>query len=189
MEIEELQKIWNDQKGETMYAINESALHRSITRKKNVASRKINKVEIGVIIINSFCSIFLFVDALDDPHYWDFIGSGLMAVTVAYILLFRRNRKKSENNFDRSMMGELEHAISNTNSIIKFNFMMLAGYLFPMSIFYIVKMIDRAASFEKWLFVIGMYLLAFLLIRWERKRMLLPNKKRLEKLKEKLKED
>ena len=37
MEFEEMQKIWDEQKGETMYAINESALHKSVTKKKNAA--------------------------------------------------------------------------------------------------------------------------------------------------------
>ncbi len=42
IEFDEIQKIWNEQKGETMYVINEDALRRSVTDKKNAAGKKIN---------------------------------------------------------------------------------------------------------------------------------------------------
>ncbi|WP_420575632.1 hypothetical protein [Ekhidna sp.] len=186
MEFEEMQKIWDEQKGETMYAINESALHNSIGRKKDAASRRINKVEIGVSLINGVVAIVLFFDALNDPHNWDFVASGLLLGTVAYIQYFRWKRRKAERTFDRSMLGELDHAISNTNSIIKFSHLMIVGYMIPMSVFYIAKMIDRGASLDKWLIITGMYLLAFLLIRWERKKMHIPRKENLLSLKRKL---
>ncbi|MEO9870998.1 hypothetical protein [Ekhidna sp.] len=189
MEFEEMQKIWDEQKGETMYAINEMALHKSVTRKKNAASKRINKVEIGLVLVNGFCSGLLFIDALDDPHYWDFIGSAMMLGTVIYMLFLRRRRKKAENTFDRNMIGELDHAIANTNSIIHVSRMMIIGYLIPFSIFYIGKMISLGAPLDKWLLIGGMYLLAFILIQWERKSMHLPRKEHLLALKRKLMEE
>lgn len=189
MEIEEMQKIWNEQKGETMYAIDEDALHRSINRKKNAASHRMDHAEIGVSIINGAVAVLLFVDALDDTHHWDFVGSGMLVVTVLFIQYFRHRRKKGENRFDRSVMGELDHAISNTNYIIRFSYLMVAGYLVPFNLFYIGKMFDRGASLEKWLMILSMYALAFFLIRWERRNCHIPRKEQLEKLKEKLQED
>jgi len=188
MDIEELQKVWNEQKGENMYVINESALMKSINRKKNAASRRINKVEIGLIIINSLCSILLFTDSLDDPHKWDLLGSFMMLGTVIYVLISRLKRKRSENTFDRTMLGELDHAISNTNSIIRFSRLMILGYLIPFSVFYVGKMIDLGAPLEKWLLIFGLYILAFLLITWERKHMHIPRKEQLQKLREKLRD-
>lgn len=188
MEFEEMQKIWNEQKGETMYAINESALHNRIKSKKRAASRRINKVEIGLILINSICSIILFADAFDDAHNWDFIGSAMMMGTVVYVILSRYRRKKAENTFDRSMLGELDHAIANTDSIIQFSRLMIIGYLVPFSFFYIGKMIVIGASLEKWMIIIGMYSLAFFLIQWERKSMHIPRKIHLENLRKKLTE-
>lgn len=189
MEFEQLQKIWNEQKGETMYAIDQQALHNSVGQKKDAASRRINKVEIGITLINSFCAIFLFMDALDDPHNWDFFGSAIMAATVVYIQYSRYKRKKAENTFDRSIIGELDHAISNTDSIIKFTSLMIFGYLIPISIFYFSKMIALGASWEKWVLIIGMYVLAFFLIRWERRNCHIPRKESLEGLKRKLTEE
>lgn len=189
MEFEEMQKIWNEQKGETMYAINEATLHNSVTRKKNAAIKRINKVEIGLMIINSLCSIYLFADALDDPHYWNFIGSAMMMITVVYVALSRHKRKKSENIYDRSIVGELDHAIANTDSIIHFSRMMIIGYLIPFTVFYVGKMIVLNAPPNNWLLIVGMYLLAFILIQWERKKMHIPRKENLVSLKKMLLEE
>ncbi|NQZ76669.1 MAG: hypothetical protein HRT61_11280 [Ekhidna sp.] len=159
-----------------------------MTKKKDAASKRINKVEIALILMNSACSILLFVDALDDIDNWDFIGSLIMLVSVLYILFLRYRRRKSENTFDRTMFGELDHAIANTNSIIHISRMMITGYLIPMSIYLVLKMLAHGAALEKWLMVIGMYSLAFLLIVWERKNYHLPRKNSLIALKKKLTE-
>lgn len=189
MEFEEMQKIWDEQKGENMYVINESTLHQSITRKKDAASRRISKVEIAITLINGTVGAILLIDALKNPIFWDFAASGIMAFTVIYIQYFRWKRLKEERTYDRSMLGELDQAIFNTGHIIRFTYLMTLGYLLPTSIFYTAKMIDLGASLEKWLLIGGAYILAFFLIRWERKRMHFPRKERLLALKKKLTEE
>ena len=189
MEFDQMKKIWDEEKKENLFIIDEAALHKSVTRKKDAAERRINKVEIWLILINSLCSIILFIIALNDTHSWNFIGSALMLFTVLYILFSRSKRKKDENTFDRSMLGELNHAISNTDSIIQFSRLMIIGYLVPLSIFIMAKLIWSDASIEKWLTMGGLYLLAFILIQWERKKMQIPRKRNLELLKKKLMED
>lgn len=189
MEFEQMQKIWDEEKKENLFIIDEAALHKSVTRKKDAAGRKINKVEIALILINSFCSITLFIKALNDTHSWNFIGSALMLSTVLYVLFSRYKRKKDENTFDRSMLGELNHAIANTDSIIQFSRLMIIGYLIPISIFIMGKLTWSDASIGRWLTMGFMYLLAFVLIQWERKKMHIPRKHNLELLKKKLMED
>ena len=190
MEFEEMQKIWNEQKGETMYAIDQQALHNSVGRKKDAASRRINKVEISLMIINSIVTIVLLTDAIIDKEgLWDYAGAGVMGLTVLFLLFFRRKRKKKENSFDRSLMGELEHAISNSDSMIRIATIMIYYYLVPLGIFTLAKMIYFGASIEKWLLIIGMYGLAFFLVRWERKAYHIPRKRNLMSLKKKLMEE
>lgn len=190
MEFEEMQKVWNDQQGETMYAINESALHNRIKSKKKAANRRINIVEISLMTLNSFVSIFLLADAiLDNEGFWDYAGAVIMALTVAFLLFFRYRRKKAENNFDRSMLGELDHAIANTRSILQIATMMVYYYLLPVAFFTLGKMIYFGASIEKWLLIIGLYILAFFLVNWERRHCHIPRKEHLEMLKRKLTEE
>jgi hypothetical protein len=186
MEFEELQKIWNQQKGETMYAINEQAMHQTIKNKKSAASQRINKVEISLILINSFCAVFLFIDALNDTQKWDFAGSAVFAFTVGYLIHSRVKRKKAEQVFDRTMIGELDHAIANTQSIIKVTYLMIFGYLIPLATLYITKMIVTDTPFQNGLIIAGMFLLAFILIFWERKKMHIPRINKLKKLRKEL---
>ncbi|MEP0986911.1 hypothetical protein [Ekhidna sp.] len=190
MEFEQMQKIWDEQKGETMYAINESALHKSVSRKKNAASKRINVVEIMLMIINSTVAIVLLTDAImDNEGPWDYAGAIIMALTVVFLMYFRAKRKKKENTFDRTMIGELDHAISNSDSIVQIATIMIYYYLIPLGVFTFGKMLYFGASLEKWLLIIGMFLLAFFLVRWERKAMHIPRRQSLINMKKKLLED
>ncbi|MEO9481795.1 MAG: hypothetical protein ABJG47_00025 [Ekhidna sp.] len=190
MEFEEMQKIWDEQKGETMYAINETALHKSVTSKKKAASRRINIVEISLMIINSIVSVVLITDAiLDEEGLWDYAGAVIMALTVVFLIAFRVRRKKNEQKFDRSMLGELDHAIANSHSIIQIATIMIYYYLIPVGFFTLGKMLYFGASLEKWFLIIGMFALAFFLVRWERKALHIPRKTRLEGIKRKLMEE
>lgn len=189
MEFEEMQKIWNEQKGEAMYAINESALHKTVKRRKAAASKRIGKVEIMLSLINGFCGIFLFVDALNDIAQWDYLGSLILLTSVAYIQWSRHQRLKAEKTYDRTILGELDHTIANTNSIIRISRLMIIGYLIPMSVLYFFKMIIEEASLDKWLLIAGMYTLACFLIIWERRKMHEPRRDNLIRLRKKLREE
>ena len=189
MEIEQLQKIWNEQNGETMYAINENALHQSITRKKDAGSRRMTIVEISLMIINSITGITLLIQAyLGNKGLWGYPLGLIMLTTVAFLWFYRQRRLRRERTFDRSMVGELDHAIANADSIIQIATMMIKYYLLPVGLFSVVKMSILGAPLEKWLLVTGAYLLAFILIYYERRVCHIPRKEKLIRLKKKLKE-
>jgi hypothetical protein len=189
MGFEEIQKVWNEQKGENMYVIDEAALHRSVTRKKNAVSRRINCVEIMLSVINSLILIFLLILMFSHPRIWGFMNIAIVATSVAYILYFRRKRKKEESRFDRSILGELDHAIFASGSIIRINYLMLGAYLAPMFAVAISSLIDTGASLEKWIFTTGMFVLSFFVVRWEQRACNVPRKKQLMVLKKKLMEE
>jgi Ca2+/Na+ antiporter len=190
MEFEEMQKIWNEQKGETMYAINESALHRQVMNKKRNANKIVNMTEIGLMIVNSITAIVLLVDAIQDKEEWyNYLGVGIMALTVVYIIFIRSKRQKGENKFDRTIIGELDHAIANTQSVINIGKTMIYWYLLPIGIFIISKMIYQNAPLEKWLLIIGAFVLGNFLANWEIKKCHIPRKESLEGLKRKLTEE
>lgn len=189
MEFEEMQKIWNEQKGENMYVINETALHKSVTREKNAVSRRISRLEIKLSIINSVAGIILLILVLDHPYVLGFINVGIIAATVVYILYFRSKRKRAENTFDRNMLGEVDQAISNAKSMIKLNYILMIGYLVPLSVLSVSSMIIKGAPLHKWLFIAAAFILSFFLLRWEQKACNIPRKKKLLSLKKKLVEE
>lgn len=190
MELEEMQKIWDEQKGETMYAINESALHENISKKKTQASLRMNIVELSLMAINSVVGAVLLVDAIIDKEgIWDYSFSIIMLLTVLFLANFRNKRLKQEKTFDRSMLGELDHAISNSSRIVQISTIMIKFYLLPVGIFSITKMAVFGAASEKWLLVIGAFVLAFFLVYYERKVCHIPRREKLIKLRDKLQND
>lgn len=187
MELEELQKIWNDQNGETMYAINETALHNTITRKKKSASRRMSIIELGLMAINSTTGLVLLYGAIiDDEPFWDYSFSVIMLVTILFLLRFRWNRIKKENSFDRTLIGELDHAILNSDSMLQIATVMLKYYILPVGLFSFTKMLIVGASLEKWLLLGGAYTLAFITVYYQRKRHHIPRKEKLIRLRQKL---
>lgn len=184
-----MRKVWDEQKGEAMYVINEDTLHKSVTRKKHAASRRINRVEIMVSVVNGGCAIFLLFLALRGSHQWGFVTAGLLAATVIYIQYFRWRRRKAENTFDRSMLGELDHTISNVNSIIRFNYLMVVAYLVPLTILTLVKLTVVGASWQKWVLMAAAFSVSIFMMRWEQRACNLPRRKQLLALKKKLMEE
>ncbi len=188
MEFEEIQKVWNEQKGENMYVINESTLHKNVIRKKNASAKRIEIVETILSILNSIVFIVVMILTLRHPNAWGFINAAIVGLSVVYIRYFRAKRKKSDNTFDRSMLGELDHAISNANFIIRFNYLLLVGYILPMAVVCISSLIAAQAGLGKWLLIAGMFLLSVFLIRWEQKVCNVPRKAQLLDLKKMLTE-
>lgn len=190
MEFDEMKKIWDSQNNEPLYAINEEALHRSVKAKKNVAGRVVNLTELGLMLVNGTTSIILLIDAIvDEESTSDYIGAFLMMLTVAYIYLTRVKRKKSEHKFDRTILGELDHAIARTKSTIKLGSTMIWWYFLPICIWVIGNMTYKGASWEKWLLIMGAFILGFTVSSWEVRKIHVPRRKRLEALRNKLKEE
>jgi len=111
MEFDEMQKIWDTQNNQPLYVIDEKALQNSIQRKRhsvlvNIADWLLIISNIGIIIFlvvrNSFtpgANIFLYLEAA-----WLF-------VTVVYLVVSHIRRIKVGRQFDRSIHGDLDHAI------------------------------------------------------------------------------
>lgn len=189
MEFEEMQKVWDEQKGENMYIINESALHRSVTCKKDAASKRINHEEVITSLIIGLTAIILIIAAFHGGHNWAFISSGIMAIDLAYIQYFRWKRKKAENKFDRTLLGELDHTILNTNSVIRFYVFMIIGFLIPLCSIYILKMFVEGATLDKGIILIGVPILCVLFVQWILKKLRGYRKRHLLDLRKKLTEE
>lgn len=185
-----MKKIWDSQNNESVYAINEEALHRRVKAKKKGAGRIANLNEIGLMLINGATAIFLLIDAIvDGEGFFDYLGVSIMTLTVVYIYTTRFKRKKSEQQFDRTVLGELDHAIARMSSIIKLGSTMVWWYLLPMGLWILAKMIYKEASIQEWLLVLGAFVLAFSLGNWEIRKVHIPKRKHLEVLRDKLKEE
>jgi hypothetical protein len=87
------------------------------------------------------------------------------------------------------MLGEVDQAIFNANSMIKLNYILVMGYLVPLSVLTVSSMIMTGAPFYKWLIIAAAFILSFFLFRWEQRACNIPRKKKLLSLKKKLVEE
>ena len=125
---------------------------------------------------------------MDNESAWEYAFGIIMLLTVLFLAYFRKRRLQQEHTFDRTMLGELDHAVANSDSIIQIATLMIKYYLLPLGIFSITKMLVLGASLEKWLLFIGAYTLSFILVYYERKHCHIPRKEKLLKLRKKLQE-
>lgn len=114
MEFEEMKKVWDSQNNEPIYGINESALHNRILSKKQKGIHITNVSELLLIVVNISAGFFILVINLfrQGANVFMYLLSAWM-ICVALVLLYSRIRRMKESDrFDRSMRGDLSHAIS-----------------------------------------------------------------------------
>jgi len=114
MEFEEMQKIWDSQNNKPLYAINEQALHNRIQSKKKQTSHITNFSELLLIIVNLGAGCFVLGINLFRPggnKYMCLLGVWMLS-TALYLFRNRIRRIKGDKKFDRSLCGDLNHAIS-----------------------------------------------------------------------------
>lgn len=114
MEFDEMQKIWDSQNNEPLYAINENALHNRIMSKKKTGYHITNTSELLLIIVNAGAGLFILGANFSKPgaNIYRYLLAGWMLLSALYMLLSRVRRIKGSHQFDRSMLGDLSYAIS-----------------------------------------------------------------------------
>lgn len=115
MEFKEMKKIWDHQNQQPLYAINEAALHNRIREKKRSVEHTSSFSELFLIIANIAAAVIILTSILvkNNGNIYIYVLAGLMIVTAAFVFAGRLQRKRRENAFDQSMLGDLDHAIAN----------------------------------------------------------------------------
>lgn len=115
MEFDDLKKIWDAQNNRPLYVIDEKALHDRIQSKMKRALFYTNITEWGSIISNLFAAgVLIAVYCLrHGANVLVYIEAAWMIATVVFVAAHRARRVSSAHRFDRSIHGDLDHAISN----------------------------------------------------------------------------
>ncbi|HCM75934.1 MAG TPA: hypothetical protein DIS90_06105, partial [Cytophagales bacterium] len=181
--------IWNEQDQQHQYVIDEQLLQENIQRKKRKGSRFVNKMEWAMIFSNLLAggSIIGMNMIRHNTHpYVSALGAVMLAAAV-YVLIIRQKRLKNENRFDRTMLGDLDHAINNANYRARLSYSMLI-YWILFSLLMLGTAILEGWSVMQVTGIAVFCIVVGLLGRWEHKSWHVANKKRLEALKSKLME-
>ena len=184
-----MRKVWDRQNNEPIYVLNEKALHNSITAKKNRVNRLANINEIGMIGIAVATSTFLLFKTFQSNNVFAYLPAIVLLLTGVYVLVLRLKRKKNINQYDQSVLGTIDHAISNASYMVDFSKTFVWWYIFPLTIPVFLNMAMNQVDLWVWVFVPASFVVSYLLVRWELNRCHLPRKKALESLKEKLLEE
>ena len=184
MEFEEMKKIWDEQNKKTMYAIDEDALHRRIKSKGNRAERTSKMNEFGLMTIAVVTASILFFNK--EYNFYNALSAVALLLMGVYVLIGRIRRLKTERQFDRSMLGELDRAISNTKNEALRARTFIWWMIVPVAIPTFAGMIAKGASLWQIAMIVGSFVLAFFVTRWDLKRVQIPRKRELEVLRENL---
>lgn len=147
MEFDEMKRIWDSQNHQPLYVINENALHRRILSKTNQNHHITNISELLWIIGNTCVGgIVLGVNLFkQNESILLYLLSGWMLGTALYMLVSRIHRIKKTYRFDRSIHGDLDHAISAATYQIRLS-KLGRWNLLPIGIFSILEVMDTGKS-------------------------------------------
>jgi hypothetical protein len=147
MEFDELQKIWDAQNDKPLYAINENALHNRISVKKNNGLHISNISELLTIIVNFAGGVFILGINLfnKNANGFMYLMSAWMVGVAVYTLVSRSRRIKKDSIYDRSLKGDLLHAVSVADYQVKFSRLMRWNIL-PITIFLFLGILETGKS-------------------------------------------
>jgi len=123
MEFDEMKKIWDSQNNEPLYAINEKALHNRILSKKRQAFYITNTSELLCITAYFFTGCFILGMNFfrQGANIFMYTLSAWMLISAGYVFVRRIRRINSDHQFDRSVRGDLAHAISVASYQVNFS--------------------------------------------------------------------
>lgn len=186
MEFEDLKKIWNAQDNQPLYAINEKAMYNIILSKKKQAHHITNISELLIIIVYMIAGSFVFGMNLFDKssNISMYVLSVWMFSSALFILVNRVRRIKGNNRFDRSMSGDLDHAISVATYQVRISQIMLWNVL-PIGALTLLGLWEGGKSIWIAMIVLLFFALSYYAGGWEH-NIYKRKKRELEVLKKKL---
>ncbi|AXY73855.1 hypothetical protein D3H65_07615 [Paraflavitalea soli] len=116
MEFDELQKIWDTQNQQSLYVINEQALHHRIQAKMRQGYHITNISEWLTIMVNLGAGslILILFGIKNSGNISMYLLAAWMLATALFAMMNRIRRIKGNRRFDRSLQGDLQYAISLT---------------------------------------------------------------------------
>lgn len=189
MEFEELQKIWDSQYNKPMYALDEKALHNRIMSKQKSTHHIMNTSELLTILVNLGAgSLVLAINLVDQNRNVFMYGMAVwMFCTGFYVWVSRLRRIKGDQQFDRSMRGDLRHAISMATYQVRFSQLMRWNIL-PIGAFILLALVFGGKPIWLAVVILVLFGLAYSASRWEH-GIYVSRKRELELLKGKLEEE
>lgn len=189
MEFDEMKKIWDAQSNKTMYAIDESALHNKVISKRKKSARiagRSERIMIGALL---FSTLIILGASIYKAEYdvMPLVLSAVMFVVAILIFFRRRKRLKQQGNFENSISGDIELAISNAEYQIRLSTLGKWLYL-VVALLSVASVVDTLEEWYKGAFLLLFFIVGYFGARWEHRTFYVSQKTSLLKMKDKLQE-
>ena len=167
MEFEELQQIWDTQNNQPLFAINENALHKRIVSKKYQVIHIARFSEWLTMIVNTAAGGFiLWNNFIKQDTILLYILAAWMFGSALYVLINRIRRISSQQRFDRSVLGDLKHAIATASYQVRLSIIMRWNIL-PIGLLILLSFWEAGKSVWITLGAILFFMLVFYASGWE----------------------
>jgi len=189
MDFEELKVIWDTQTAKPLYAIDQAALQNRVIRKSQSVKRCLDIFEWSGMLALSGVAIASINEPLLEGHDWhQLIGGPIFLMVAVYVGLQRSQRRKSEMQFDHSLLGILEKAISQLESHVRRLGSIVYWGGIPYLITIAVSFYFQHAGKPVWLWIAAMLwpFFAYWEVRREIRKGFLPQLRDFKSLREKL---
>ena len=186
MEFDEIKKIWDSQNNRYMYAMNEQALYNRVLAKKKKATRTTDISELILIVANLGAGVTIILLNMTDktPSISLYGMAAWMLFSGLYTLTNRLKRLSTVGQYDRSVLGDLQHALSVATYQVRLSQINRWNVL-PIAILCVAAMWESGKPFWVSGLLIAFFLLTHFASRWEH-GIYVSRKKELESLLKKL---
>lgn len=168
MEFDDMKKIWDTQNNEPLYAVNETALHHRILSKKRRGFHITNISEWLSVLAYGGAGCFILGTNLykQSDNVWIYVLAAWMLVSALYTLVSRIRRIRGELQFDRSMTGDLAHAISVAAYQVRLSFLMRWNIL-PVGLLTVLSVLGNGKSVWVAVGVLVFLMISYYASGWE----------------------
>jgi positive regulator of sigma E activity len=184
MEFEEMQVIWDSQNSEKLYIIDEAALHKQIWKKSQSADRKVNMFEALLIVVNLTAAVVLVIEGVvDGGDIRNYVmGAFYGAFGIFGIVRRLRRRKEARQQFEPTIVGEIDKTIWQVNYLIDQSRSLIIYYLLPLIALFIIG--DLVTGDFSWFSLLSLLLIPFSYFggKWEVNKWYAPKKREMEAL-------
>ena len=189
MNFDEMKVLWDSQKEEPLYAINRDTLHRSIRSEGRSIHRVLNIFEIMSMLILLVMGFAVGLEPTLEGHdVHQFIDAAIYIGTGLYLAAELLRRKKEQQAYPNTLVGDLDRAIFHMKVQIKRYQMFPWIVLGPMTLIMMLKLPFYYDSKPLWLWPMSLLCLLVTchVLKKDLKDNLIPKRDSLINLKSKL---
>ena len=184
--FDELQQIWCEQDEKPLFDLNDTAMYDRVLKRNRHADLASNVSEFGLIAISILTFAFLAYKNLPTAEYLDMVPGVILLGTSVYVWFSRQKRLWLASQYDHSVLGMLDQAMSNIDFEIRRSQTFVLWYIAPLIIGTMTKMYIEGAPPIKWALISGSMILSVIVVHIGLYFGLNPKKRSLNVLRERI---